>query len=410
MLRIAAALLILTATSLSWSRQQGSDSFLRAMEMVPIEALGYPNIILTFADNHAALTSRGLTIPSSWADMEANHHPRWTLFGLAPGAAADMTMNLMQGAPGYKETVGFDYFELAQTVEVGQHPGLGLVLLGAIDPAAIHAAFAAQGYEVREADGTATLLCPPAGCDSGRDVNLAQRNLSNPFGGNLGRWQPVAVAEGVVLQAADDQFLRLFVATHGGVAPALAEVPEVRAIASALADYPFVNTVMLLNADMFAGVDERTVLGSAPDADRVQLEALLMQLEAMPVPPYALAAFAATADADGEYGLVLLIYPDAEAAATAAASLDARLATLASLFQPDLTYAEQYEVVGTLEPATVVRDEDSGMYVVVVRLAGEPAPLETERGADVLTGRQYQRFFTSVVRSEAIWLVYGSGH
>jgi hypothetical protein len=141
--------------------------------------------------------------------------------------------------------------------------------------------------------------------------------------------------------------------------------------------------------------------------DTEAAEALLADLETMPLQPYQIAAFASVADGEREYGLALLVYVNAEAAQQAAASIDERLAALKSV-RTQQTYADLLAETGTLEPAQVVSDDATGLSVVVVRVT-TPQPVNEEvDGQIVASHRGYVRFLQMLVSRDTNWLSWSS--
>jgi hypothetical protein len=348
----------------------------------------------------AGLLARGLPIPANWDFFEFLGEPPAILFSLSGAGMSDMSQTLWQGGPEFPGTIGLDFFQIAQTIEVGQPPTHGQILLGTFDAEAVIAAHQARGYTVEAGGEEGALLCPADGCESGQKVRPTERELSNPFGGRLGQMRPLFVGEGVIVVAGDYAVLQALIGplTISARSPSdpdrertLADLPEYQALANTLAANPLVPAVMV-----FAPADLQA--DPAPDDDAQAV------LDANPLPPFELFAVASTADtgAQTEDGLVLLVYQDAADAETAAASIDARL-TLSSA-RGDRVYSDIYGEFGTLEPAQVVTDEATGLSVVVLRARGERPPAEDEDGRTPLSHRAFMRFLQSVYMRDMLWL------
>ena len=97
--------------------------------------------------------------------------------------------------------VGFDLLAIERAVEFGNPPEQGDVLEGNFDTQAVIDAHVTRLYTPSDENGL-TLLCPEAGCDTGMEINIRQRDNANPFGGNLGRSQPVLVGDSLVASSA----------------------------------------------------------------------------------------------------------------------------------------------------------------------------------------------------------------
>ena len=128
----------------------------------------------------------------------AGSRPRWG----SRAARATLLAGLLTGGPAWPEVVGFDFTDIDRAITFGTPPSNGTVLVGSFDPSAIGAAYAARGY-TSSAAGEHALLCPEAGCDTGLALDLASIDPRIPFGGRLGRSEPLAVAPSDLLSSAD---------------------------------------------------------------------------------------------------------------------------------------------------------------------------------------------------------------
>lgn len=386
---------VISLLSLVWLFTASAQSpFLDAMRYVPAETfLAETSDMAIFADIQAGFEVRGVQPPVSWAELEPGSEH--SLLSTLPfGVASSVTTYLMIGGPRYQELLGLDFFDLEATVEFGVPPNQALVLLGDIEPQRISQAFSARGYRVE-----GPLLCPEAGCDTGRQQNLAMREPANPFGGDLGRNFPVVTAPGVLAGSASDTLARQIAESAAGELYSLADLPEVQAIDAFLEATPIVLAVSVLNPLAFMNVDPLQVLGRNPDMDAAS--DVLGQLTELPLPAYSLIAFAATADVSNEYGHTILVYPDAEQASAAAAALDARLHSFTAQ-RNELSYAGTLTDSGfELSAATVRPGSEGDPSIVAVTLTtslseGEEAPF---------TGLAYRRFINLVHTRDYLWLV-----
>lgn len=396
--------LIPATCAFAWAQDEDVSPFLRAVGLLPTPAVvEEPFVLFTYADIHAALASRGIDVPTDWSGVEALEHPNTVVFSLPQGMPGDLAPYLVIGAPGYRDRMGFDFFQVGQTLEFAGPPYTVYVLQGSFDPEQVVEAFVARDYEI-VADEPATFLCPVAGCDTGMSTNLINRDLSVPFGGHLGRRQPVAVTGDLVISSTSDLVVEALLATRAGEFPSFADVPEVRALDALLAGFPYVTTVTMVNPAATALLDPMAIIGFGPDADPSRLEAVHAELDSLPLPFYNLTAFASVADEQNEYGLALLIYPDAELAAIAAASVDQRLQSF-EYGSAGLSFADYYGERGAIEPATVFTHEESGISIVVLSIVREIPPLLDDDGVTVQTGQGFSRLFGSVTMRDAFWLV-----
>ena len=383
--------------------------FRRALSLIPdIPLVREATPLFSYADYHASLASRGIERPARLAEFMADKDAYGPILPALPIAGPpNLLTYLAAGGEDYPATVGFDFFEVSQGIEVGMPPGAGQILLGDFSADAVEAAYTARDYVVEREGETGVLLCPEAGCDTGAEIDFRGILRGNPFGGELGRKEPLFVTDGVLLNSPHFPMLEAMAATYEGSAGSLADAPEMQAVADLLDDYPYVMSVMAVSPLSLGTVD----LSFMDDEVRAQtLEGLTSALESMPLAPYQVAAFASTADETNEYGLTLLVYANADAAREAAASIDQRLAAMESIRIPGRTYAELFDGVGTLEPSAVVTDEATGLSVVIVR-ASKPLPSNEpgENGMVMGSHLLYRRFYEMISARDSNWLVWGSG-
>ncbi len=396
------ALLFVMVSTAAASQDAPATAFMRAMTLVPISAAFANSGIVSYADYHSGITARGFEIPENWAAFESGE-AEFPPVVLPPAGPNNLLRSLFVGAPEYESLLGFDFFDVGQAVEFGSPPPVGQVLIGDFDPDAIINAFSARNYSA-ESSGTGTLLCPENGCDTGFAIDLLNRNPANPFGGNIGRNELTFVSDRVFLNSPDLATLHSAIETYENPENSLAALAEVQAVGRILAEYPFVNIVTLTDPLQLGLADPAAWLGQSVTPE--QIEAFVNSLSAERIAPYSLMAMASTADAEGEYGLVLLTYGNSEDAESAASVIDTRLITMKSQ-RANVPYTEVYGDVGTLEPARVIYDEASGLSTVVVRLAGEsPANAGGDAG-EVQSDRPYLQFFQGFMMRDLPWLAWG---
>ncbi len=167
--------------------------------------------------------------------------------------------------------IGVSPFDVAQGARWGAPPGETILFQGAFDAAAIEAAFTARDYTVETQDGL-TLFCGPAGCDEGTAINPGKLEPGDPFGGRLGRQQPVLLAgQGDQMQLISSPPLDVLseaAAAASGTAPSLAQNPAYLTALNAV-----MGENLLLQAYFLA--PER--IGNAPDtAERLPAYELVL--------------------------------------------------------------------------------------------------------------------------------------
>lgn len=392
---LAVLLLTIGATAIS-AQDAPATAFMRAMALSPFSELtASSGVLLSYANYHAGITARGLALPENWAGWQASDDFSHVQMSLPMAGPAGFLQGVTVSGGEFESLLGFDFFDIAQGVEIGMFPTIGQILIGTIDPQAVESAYAARHYSVEPLPGVGSLLCPSAGCDTGLTVNLADHDPANPFGGQIGRSEPAVAAEGIFLNAPMIDVLQTMVDALEGDADTFADLPEVKAVDSALSAYPFVNAVTLANPTFLAISNIISMLGSQTPPE---ISGIL--------PAYNMVAFASAADEAGQYGFVMLAYDDFAEAETAAALIDDRLESMTSLQRP-VSYQELYSGAGQLEAAQAVFDEATGVSLVILRLAGEVPPLEDQDGFPVMSDLPYAWLMNGLISRDLLWLAWG---
>lgn len=415
MRKLLLSFLLMLALSLSAAAQDATDTpegepspFLRALALIPdIAPVREAGLVFSYADYHAALAARDIERPETLAAFVEDRDAYGPILPALPMAGpANLITYLVAGGPDYPETVGFDFFEVAQAVEIGAPPQNGQILLGEFSADAVESAYIARDYVVERESENGVMLCPSAGCDSGAQIDFRSILPGNPFGGELGRTEPLFVDDGILLNSPYFPLVETMAATYEGSGASLADAPAFQAVDAVLGEYPYVTSVIAASPQMFGVLDLSFALG---DAQAQLAEEITAQLEAAPLAPYQAAAFASTADNENEYGLALLVYADADAAQEAAAAIDARLESMQSV-RVRRSYADVLTDAGTLEPSAVVTDEATGLSVVVVR-ASKPLPSNEPGDDGMVMGSHlvYRRFYEMIISRDNHWLIWGGG-
>src|SRR5690606_32992724 len=132
---------------------------------------------------------------------------------------------LMQIHPEAAELLGFEWFDIDQSLYFGVPPTAGGILRGQFDPERVRAAFEARDFAAETIDGV-KVLCWIEGCDQGLMVDVRSRNPANPFGGNLGRREPVALLPNLLLNSPAIEVVDAMIQAATGAAPSLLDDPD----------------------------------------------------------------------------------------------------------------------------------------------------------------------------------------
>jgi hypothetical protein len=344
------------------------------LALVPQTAVASSPMEIAYVDYHTLEAAAGIERPGA-IDRDDEDAMVW-LFALRRLATGPTFMQyLVSHGPETPEAVGFDWLAVDRAILFGMPPTGSLILSG--DPAAltdvdaIGAAFAARGYESEKIDDA--ILWRHAERD-GLEIDLVNRNPANPFGGDLGRREPLALLPGFLLSSPSDESVRAMLAAAGDPSSSLAARPDFAAIAEALGqDESLIQALFysprdlgLMPGDPFAALEEEGL--PDPTAGYGAL------------PPYTLAALADLHDADGnDVHIIALTYLDADRAASAAAELADRLRGLALPTDPDDVLVERFGA----EVETAVFESEANQRAVALAIVRYPSPFVIEDAARV---------------------------
>jgi hypothetical protein len=224
-----------------------------------------------------------------------------------------------------EDLVGFDVFDIDRALVLGQPPARGIILQGDFDAEAVTEAYVARDYATGQNNGV--VLLNRGDGEPGLTQSLQTRDVANPFGGELGRQEPIAVTDEYILNSPNDALLDAMVNAFVGYRRSLYTAPEIAAAAEAvsigqgqLLQALFLNPLEIA----FPGIDPALLLTPNPD-----VEALLQpNSEFGPLPLYSAAVLADLQDGPNQVALIALVYSDEATARAAAEEVTQRIATL----------------------------------------------------------------------------------
>lgn len=354
---------------------------------VPGSAAALDGSFISYVDYRAVFSQRGGSFPTDldeFNQMLSSEGGRkiWAtnLWRIASGMLG-WIQNFTQTYPEAQALFGFEWFDVDQSLQFGVVPAVGNVLRGEFDPDRVRAAFAKRDFESQQIAGVET-LCWAEGCDQGLAIDLRSRNPANPFGGDFGRREPVALLPGILLHSPAIETLTGMIQAAAGAAPSLLANPDYAAIAD------------------LVGVD------GATDADLIQIQIYRQESIADfsvpelpdgapgPLPPYSVAALADLQDGDTQIALVALVYDDAAVAELAAHELAARVA---SFHAADEIADAQIE----FDPPLVFTSAAGDRFVAISSLRNPTPP--SDPGADsplAPSASVFLRWYFSLQRRE----------
>jgi hypothetical protein len=411
---LCAALLAMTigATSaLPAIAQDGPNGLTTALGSVP-DAPDIRQGLVSWIDYGALLGSReGAAQPASMEALLAMLDAKdpaarlWVaaLTGAASGSGR-LLRYLFQGGAEWPRIVGFDFTDVRSELAFGQPPGDGIVLQGDFDPDRIDAALTARDFTSTEA-GPFTLWCRSDGCDKGLEQDLAHADPADPFGGELGRRQPLAVSESTMLSSAAIETVDAMLATTLDVRPSLADDDSYAAVAEALAgEGSLLQATLVPGTRLLAGDPLGIVVGRTPEEVRKRLEELAADFE--PIPPASLMGIGDAATDSEQVVTLALAYATLAEAQVAADVLPRRLETMTSL-RTRAHWSEELEARGvdTIDARAVEREDGEGALALLTFRAPilGPGP-EPPLGAKVSS--QLYRLFAQMIQARDFgWLV-----
>jgi hypothetical protein len=152
------------------------------------------------------------------------------------------------------DSIGIHYFDIDQELLYGVPPSAGLILQGEFDTESIQNAFANRNYQ-QVGDGD--LWCLEGDCTSGTFVNLETRDTANPFGGHLGRNEPVVIRENWISGSTSPSQLSYDTSGKAFMTYPMSELPDI---------IDTVNAVYSLGTVLQVSMWEGMTLGSANNA------------------------------------------------------------------------------------------------------------------------------------------------
>ena len=391
------------------AQSPGVDGLSEALLSVPASADTRGQIV-SYVDYRAVEAARpGAAHPASYAALEAlraEHDASARLWlaaslGVASGSG-DLLRTLAVGGDRWPSLLGFDFFDVDREIAFGAPPSDGLALLGRFDPAAITRAFGARDYTAAAASGW-SLLCGPDGCDGGTRLHVDQVDPGDPFGGALGRLQPLAVSASELLGSASGETVRAMLDASGGRAPSLGADPAYRAAAEALAaDGTIIQATLVPGGSITADVASLLIGGS--DTTKGALEQLTATFE--PIPPYELAAFADGASATEQVVRVALVYDAAADAQRALDVLPRRLDSLPSL-EARMPLRQLLDERGvSAVDGRVVPSSDGTRSVALLTLRAPLASTLPDPGTGLMTSSSlvYHLLVSMLYSRDTLWL------
>lgn len=346
-------LLLVGMTGIAQDDEDTENPLLAMLARVPnTPGVREINTIVSYADYRAFEMARGIDTPTV-NDFEERTETSALWIAATNGLAAGFPVqNVFSALDEMETTIGFSWFDVDRSINFGNPPAQGNVLQGSFDADKVATVYSERGYELVDYDGVG-VWCSPEGCDQGMSTNLANRNPADPFGGQLGRTEPVAFDETYLYNSPDIEIVEQIMGAAQDESLSLAGIRDYRASARALASIGPVRQAMFMHPLLFAGAPQ------SPDSEEI-----VNPFEDIPALPLAsLVVLGDTWQDDEQIALIGVVYNNVDDATTALDVIEARIAVATSLFR-NISFVELFEQREmTISEKIVVEDEEAGRVV-----------------------------------------------
>jgi hypothetical protein len=301
--------------------QPAPNRLLQMLALTPDDANS--RAYLGYVDYRALEAARGIqTLAAADFAQKTDRFALW--LAAMGGVSTGMELSyLFQYLDRMQDAVGFSFSDIDQSLVFGQPPQTGTILAGNFDADRIAAAYRARDFQQTEIGGLPA-WCGPDGCDSGLAQNLRDRNPANPFGGQFGRAEPLIVLPGFVADSPSPGVIESIAAAYQDKQPSLADAPEYRAIAEAVAQAGTLSQVLFINP-LDLNTPDPALLTDASNSSALEI---IKGYRTLPL--YSLAAFADRIDGQNQLASVALVYNDEESANQAGEELLKRFSSYVS--------------------------------------------------------------------------------
>jgi len=390
-----------------------NHAFIDLLSHIPATAADLDHNVLNYVDLWEINAARpGAAVLHSQQDYDALSQTRTASGALAMAAftgarMGDWASNLLD-----MHRIGIDPFAVQRSLTYGAPPHTMLLLNGGFDGGALDKAFTGRGFTQADLTNTAkgtTLWCGSQGCAQGDLMDLNALDQANPFGGSLGRHEPIALVQptlqaaatpGYLFGSSDYALVRAQVDAAQGNGLTLLNVPDYSALAESIAAQGIVVQAQFIDPVVVSGSNNLPAILSGITPTPGTLTA--------PLPPYTRAVFAHAVKGDVQLTLVALAYDRAADAQTAVQMLPARIAVYRS-YRYNQPFATLYGDRGAKLDAPTVYTGKSGKSVALL-IFRSPLESSTPNASGVYqqSGALYALFINMLNSRDLDWLAFGS--
>lgn len=396
----------------SVNAQYDGTNIIELLSAVP-DNLENRESLISYVDYRAMETARdGAATYETWDEfMDSDETIEEGIFmaallGITSGP--DFVSRMFGGGDLWEETIGFDFFDIDRALSFGTIPSHADVLAGEFDTEAIATAFTARDF-TSESLGEFDLWCGADGCDKGMDIDVQNRNLGNPFGGDLGRRQPLFVSENLLISSSAFPVLILAEDAVSNKVDSLGDNPTYIAAVNGINPD---NIIIQATFVYFTQIVPNIGLDIITDTD-VDIEAIQQQMtELRDMPQYEMLMFADTATDTEQVAYVTLVYFSLEDAESAVETVPERFATMDS-YAIRRPIHELFEERGVTEiVSTAVMDAENDRALAIFEFH---APIASSDEDDLgptgfmASSMVYRLLVQMLFQRDTDWLVAGFG-
>ncbi len=324
---------------------------------------------------------------------------------------SSLTMRNFQAYTDMPAVVGFDFFQIDRELNVGQPPGTITQFEGRFDLERVRAALQMQDYAL-EPDLAGEIWCGSDGCDDGMMTNMENRNPANPFGGEIGRSQPILLADGMIASSASIDNVQAQAVVMNENRGSLAELPPYQAAVEAISQQGVLLQAYFWDGDLLLQMKEPTFIDPRLSPDQAgEIFRRLLDADFQTLPQYELLAFADIVTETHQVGRIALVYSSDADAKQAVGLLPERISGYISFAQNrPLNEMLADRKVDAVDVEVV---KAAGRYVVLVSFATPKATPEqivqlTMTNPDppdvTAPGRVYALLTDMAIRADLGWL------
>lgn len=398
-------LLFALIPTLAFAQDQPSDPvdaptniFLAMLQRVPATLDNRSD--LYFSDRQIIETAYpDVEIPATFAEFDAlqtGERNAWfqAIFNVhTPTARYLLRMATMNSV------IGIDYFDIDQELSYGMPPTGALILQGEFDTDAVQNAFSNRNYQPMDD----LLWCLAGDCTTGQNTDFQTIDHANPFGGELGRNQPIVIDDNWIASSTTPQQLGYTPTGEPLAFNSLGEMPDVIDAVNA------VNSLgILIQASLWDGarIGSFTDMGSLLDPNVDQDALTVDTLEG--IARYSLVVLGDVVTDDEQIAVVAFTFDSPESAEASLQEMVNRLETLSShRGQPFIEAIEQR--LATVSTQIIAGD----VYSVGLVLFSTPKItyeqlLDPDLSPAEVTAPSllYNWLISQIIQQDLIWMAY----